>query len=397
MHWRGLLNVGFGFWLISSPFTFGYKSHALAMSDGISGLLAILFGLLTFRYRRFAWGTALIGLWLQLAPLIFWAPNAVAYVNDTFIGILFLVFSALIPNTPGAKEGRGSEIPAGWSYNPSSYLQRLPIIYLNLFCWLISRYLAAYQLGFIDTVWDPFFMNETVAVLDSKVSKAFPVSDAGLGATAYLIETLFAFGNKRRWYTMPWFVMMFGLLSVPVSCISIVLVILQPTLVKAWCGLCLVTAVLMLFIIPLSIDEVVATIQFLRKSVKRGLPLWKTLWQGAEPESDPSAESFVTPHETDSYKEIWRGMVYGISVPWNLAVTAILGIIAMFMGDYIPGALLTVLSVISWAEVTRVARFLIIPFGVWLVFLNPILGCIGILCAFRKGRIKERYGTWLIQ
>ena len=390
MNWRGFLNAAFGIWLISSPFTFGYKSLGLVYSDIVAGCLAILLGLLTIHRPFFAWGTALIGLWLQLAPLIFWAPEAASYLNDTFIGLLLLVFSMIIPDTPGAKKSSGAEVPPGWSYNPSSYLQRTPIIFLNLICWLIARYLAAFQLGFIDHVWDPFFGDGTLYVLTSKVSKAFPVSDAGLGATAYLLETLFAFGDTRRWHTMPWFVMMFGLLAVPVSCVSIVLIILQPTIVGAWCGLCLMTAFFMLLIIPFTVDEVLATLQVLKKGSREGI-FWKTFWCGMD--FQPGPDDPRTPKMKAHYSELIRAMCHGVSIPWNLFATAALGIYTMFQGAYIPGALITVFSVISWGEVTRFFRYAIIPFGMWLLFLHPYLGIIGIVLSIRKGKIQESYGS----
>ncbi len=392
MNWRGFINAAFGVWLISSPFTFGYHSDQLIYSDVICGFLAIFFGLLTVHFRLFAWATALVGLWLQLAPLVFWAPEAASYINDTFIGMLLLIFSFIIPDTPGAQESKGAEVPPGWSYNPSSYLQRVPVIFLNIVCWLIARYLAAYQLGFIDHVWDPFFGHQTVDVLTSKVSQSFPVADAGLGATAYLLEALFGFGATRRWHTMPWFVMLFGILAIPVSCISIVLIILQPTVVGAWCGLCLMTAVLMLMIIPLTVDEVCATLQFMRHSRKKGHSLWKTFWGGtsiAEGTDDPRTPPFGA-----SYLKLFKAMCWGVTIPWNLAFSAAVGIFAMFQGDFIPGALITVFSVISWGEVTRIFRYAIVPLGVWLVFLNPILGLIAIALSFRKGPIKEKYGTF---
>jgi hypothetical protein len=392
MNWRGFLNAVFGIWLISSPFTFGYQSQALIQSDVLCGILAIIMGLLTVHFPLFAWGTALVGLWLQLAPLIFWAPETASYLNDTFIGLLLLVFSFVIPDTPGTRNSRGAEVPPGWSYNPSSYLQRIPIIFLNICCWLIARYLAAYQLGFIDHVWDPFFGSQTVDVLTSKVSQAFPVADAGLGATAYLLEALFGFGPTRRWHTMPWFVMFFGVLAIPVSCVSIVLIILQPTVVGAWCGLCLVTAGLMLFIIPLTVDEVCATLQFMKHSRIKGHSHWKTFWGGtsvAAGSADPR-----TPPYRASYLKLFKAMCWGVTVPWNLGLSAILGIAAMFMGDFIPGALITVCSVTAWGEVARMFRYAIIPLGIWLLFLNPLLGIIAIALSVHKGKIKEKYGTF---
>ncbi len=393
MRWRGFLNAAFGVWLISSPLTFGHTSSALYWSDIICGLLVILIGLMTVHFPLLAWITAGIGLWLQLAPLIFWAPESAAYLNDTFVGILLLVFSFIIPDTPGTPESQGAEVPPGWSYNPSSYLQRIPVIALNLICWLIARYLAAYQLGYIDSVWDPFFGSGTVEVLTSKVSKAFPVPDAGLGATAYLLEALFGFGDSRRWHTMPWFVLFFGVLAVPVSCVSIVLIILQPMVVGAWCTLCLVTAALMLLIIPFSIDEVFATLQFMKHAKQRGEPLWKTFWGGTAVVPGPLDPR--TPPYNAPYRKLFDAMRFGISFPWNLAVCALVGIGAMMSGDTIEGALITVLAIASCAEITRFTRYGIIPLGIWLLFSNPLLGIVALVLCIRKGPIKEQYGPYV--
>ena len=72
------------------------------------------------------------------------------------------------------------DVPLGWTYSPSSYVQRIPIVALAFVGLFISRYLAAFQLGHIPTVWDGFFAgfpgtgNGTEAVITSAVSKAFP-------------------------------------------------------------------------------------------------------------------------------------------------------------------------------------------------------------------------------
>jgi hypothetical protein len=104
----------------------------------------------------------------------------------------------------------GPLIPPGWTYNPSSWHERAPMIGLAFIGLLASRYLAAFQLGYITTVWDPFFGHGTVNVLHSDVSKAFPISDAGLGAAAYTFEMLMGWmGGKERWRSMPWMVTFF--------------------------------------------------------------------------------------------------------------------------------------------------------------------------------------------
>jgi hypothetical protein len=334
-----------------------------------------------------------IGLWLELAPLIFWAPEAATYINDTFIGMLFLLFSFVIPDTPGAPQSDGAEVPPGWSYNPSSYLQRIPVIALNIVCWLIARYLAAYQLGYITEVWDPFFTPGTVAVLTSKVSQSFPVSDAGLGATAYLLEALFGFGDTRRWHTMPWFVLFFGILAVPVSCVSIVLILLQPTVVGAWCTLCLVTAFLMLFIVPLAIDEVLATLQFMKKARQEGHPLWRTFW--GMPLVVPGPPDPRVPPYNAPYRKLFDAMRFGLSMPWNLALAIAVGLLAIWQNNPVLGALITVSAVISSAEVIRFLRYVITALGVILCMHHLALGILAILLSLRKGPIKERYGAYL--
>jgi hypothetical protein len=47
--------------------------------------------------------------------------------------------------------------PAGWSYNPSTWSERVPIVVLALGGFAIASYLALYQLRLISGVWEPFF------------------------------------------------------------------------------------------------------------------------------------------------------------------------------------------------------------------------------------------------
>lgn len=130
------------------------------------------------------WGVALVGTWLQFAPLFFWAPTAAAYINATLVGALAITLSILVPMMPGmahhmAMMQPGPDIPPGWTYNPSTWHQRAPMIGLAFVGWPLSRYLAAYQFGYIDRIWEPFFGDGTVRVLTSEMSKMWPLSDAG--------------------------------------------------------------------------------------------------------------------------------------------------------------------------------------------------------------------------
>ncbi len=278
-----LVTIFLGFWLLLAPATFGYTEKALSCSDHLTGFIFIICALLAFFKKReiFAWIICFGGIWLEFAPLVFWAKDPVIYANDTLIGILAIAFSILIPGFFLMREDEGNMVPKGFSHNPSAWKLRIPIIGLACVGFFISRYLAAYQLGYINTVWDPVFGDGTRLVITSKVSKAFPVPDAGLGAFAYTLEALLGcMGGSARWRTMPWMAIAFTFLVVPLGIVSITLIILQPVMVGAWCFLCLVTAFAMLIMITLAVGEMIAVIQFLHQTYKAGKPFWHTFWRG---------------------------------------------------------------------------------------------------------------------
>src|SRR5690606_12841876 len=242
-------------------------------SDLVSGALVLVLGFLCLSWRlamlRFA--TAAVGCWLLLAPLAFWIPSAAAYLNGTIIGALLIGFAACLPPTPGISPAAllsGPDIPPGWAFSPSSWFQRIPIIALAFIGFFLSRHMAAYQLGHIEGVWDPFFAgaipndgkNGSEEIVTSSVSEAWPVPDAGLGALTYMLEILTGMvGSARRWRTSPWLVLLFGIMIVPLGAVSITFIVIQPILLNTWCAVCLIAAAAMLIQIPYSFDELVAT------------------------------------------------------------------------------------------------------------------------------------------
>src|SRR6266536_6394411 len=179
MLWTTLTSIVSGLWLIGSIFAVDYRSTALRWSDAISGLAIVAFGVVALspRLDLARWGICVAGIWLLFAPLVFWAPTPSVYANDTLVGALVIAFSVLVPMMPGmghhmAMMAPGPEIPPGWTYNPSSWHQRAPMIAMALHALLLSRYLAAYQLHHIGSVWDPFFPDGTRRILESDVSTA---------------------------------------------------------------------------------------------------------------------------------------------------------------------------------------------------------------------------------
>ena len=415
--WVHLILMALGAWLMTSPVTFGLRG-AMAWNDVGSGGLVILLAVLSLRpWGAWAsWANGFVGAWLVLAPLVFWAPSASAYANDTIIGALVIAFSVLIPH---GMPMQGPDVPRGWSYNPSSWLQRAPVIALGFIGFLGARYMAAFQLGHIETAWDPFFGDSTVRVLTSDVSRAWPISDAGLGAATYVFEVLMGLmGDKRRWRTMPWMVTFFGILVIPLGVTSIVLIIMQPLVVGAWCTLCLATAVAMLVMIPLTVDEVVAMAQFLVQSHREGKPFWRTFWRGGnapDAAEDARAKNFGSPP-----REMFPAMAWGVSLPLTLLVSAALGVWLMFApsvfgssggaadSDHLVGALVVTFAVIALGEVVRAVRFINVLFGAWIIaspwllsgtttgatWSDVIAGALLIVLSLRRGKVRERYGGW---
>ncbi len=138
---------------------------------------------------------------------------------------------------------------------------------------------------------------------------------------------------------------------------------LDRLMVGAWCSVCLATALAMLLMIPLTLDE---------------------------------------------------------TVPWSLLLCAALGLSLLAAPDvlgiakpaadslHLAGALVLVVAVVAWAEVARVVRFLNMPLGVWIAVSPFVLGGAGgiatgitvaaglltALLSVPRGPVRERYGSY---
>src|SRR5690606_6828418 len=133
-----------GAWLLLNPLTFSYsvgttapsggrdvwltlsqRATAMTWSDIISGLLLIVFGWRSLRPNRpiSLWACCFVGIWLTLAPVVFWAPTAVGFVTGSLIGMLVIGLTIMVPGMPNMIlfMAHGTTVPQGWSYNPSSW------------------------------------------------------------------------------------------------------------------------------------------------------------------------------------------------------------------------------------------------------------------------------------
>ncbi|WP_305906476.1 vitamin K epoxide reductase family protein [Methylomarinum sp. Ch1-1] len=289
----------------------------------------------------------------------------------------------------------------------------------------ISRYLCAYQLGHIDGIWEPFFsgsaqdpQNGTEEIITSYISKAWPVPDAGLGAMTYALEILTGvMGSSRRWRTMPWLVMLFGIMIVPLGAVSIFFIIIQPILIDTWCSLCLIAAAAMLIQIPYSLDELVATSEFLYRRKKQGRPLLRIFFTG---DTDEGKWEDKEDNFEQSPGAVIRDMLSGgLTLPWNLLLCIGIGVWLMFTrltlgaeggmanADHLIGALVVTIAITALAESGRTLRFLVIPLGAALLVTPFIYGAglvaiiSSVICAlllicfsFPRGAIKNTYGLW---
>ena len=414
--WAPLTNAAIGLWLVASPVTLGLfdpsaapippalgheiaspeiRDGRLGISEIVSGVLVVAFALIGMRrrWRWLQWLTAAVGIWVMFAPLVFWTTSAGAYATDTLAGMLIVTLAVMVPPTPGISRqalAADDDRPLGWTYSPSTFSQRLHIIALAFVGLFVSRYLAAYQLGHIDGLWDPFFgpgdaavANGSEAVVTSWVSKGFPVADAGFGAFAYALDALAgAIGDRRRWRTMPWMVILFGLLVIPLGLVSVSFIIIQPPLIGALCTLCIIQAAVTIVLIPYSIDEVLASCQYLWGAKQAGQPFWRTFWRGGPALSEKQAP---TPDLDRPLSAVLRDIVTGgVNFPWTLVASSFLGMLLMitplafgtspilYFSDHITGCLVILVAVTAMAEVARAARFANVALGGW-VAISPFV------------------------
>src|SRR5690606_12278131 len=101
-----------GFWLLVAPFAFGYLNEALwcqpsggrgawwsnqthdalrawlmTLSDVASGAVLLLFGWRSLKANRpvSLWVCCCVGIWLVMAPVLFWAPTPTAFYNGSLV------------------------------------------------------------------------------------------------------------------------------------------------------------------------------------------------------------------------------------------------------------------------------------------------------------------------
>jgi hypothetical protein len=216
---------------------------------------------------------------------------------------------------------------------------------------------------------------------------------------------------------MPWLVVFFGILIVPLGIVSITFIVIQPIVIGTWCTLCLIAAAAMLVQIPYSLDELVATGQFLWRRKQAGQGLSRILFVGDTDEG--GGKGGEDDFEQGPRRILGEMAGGGVALPWNLAVCLLIGVWLMLTrltlgseggmanADHLIGALVLTVTVSALAEVARPLRFLNMALGAALLVTpfaygagwpatvaSLMCGVALIALSIRRGRIENRYGAW---
>jgi hypothetical protein len=184
-----------------------------------------------------------------------------------------------------------------------------------------------------------------------------------------------------------------------------------------WCTLCLVGAAAMLVQIPYSVDEIVASGQFLLRRKRAGKSLLRVFFTGDTDDGpyETTGPEFARP-PMDVLRDIFGG---GIGTPWTLLASIAIGLWLMFTrltlgaeggmanADHVIGALVVTVSVTALAEVARGVRFINIPLGLALLatpfaldadlvqtIASLACGVALIALALPRGKVRKHYGSW---
>jgi len=189
--------------------------------------------------------------------------------------------------------------------------------------------------------------------------------------------------------------------------------------IGTYCSLCLLAAAAMLVMIPLALDEVVATGQYMLRSWRTGRPLLVTFFAGGP---DPLASNNGSdPGFTAPIPRQLSAAVRGVVIPWTLALSCVLGAWLMFSraifattgaaanNDHLIGALIITVAITAMAEVARPLRFVNCLLSLWLIgapwtvggasaaagWNEAIAGVLVLALSLPRGRLGgNRYGSW---
>jgi hypothetical protein len=298
------------------------------------------------------------------------------------------------------------EKPPGWSYNPSAWSERMPVLVLALAGFGIATYLGLYQLNVVPEIWEPFFGKGSYHILkESSIANLLPVPDAVLGAIVYLLDAAAgAIGGSGRWHTMPWIVLLLGVMAAGLALGGVLLAIFQPVLFHAYCTLCLGSAACSIFMVGFVMAEVLAALQFLKREREQGCSAWRAL--GGKPLRHGVNGWPGTAAPEGRGKSLVALVVSASLGIWLMADPAILAYTGSASTiDHVVGPIVAACSIIALHEVGRPLCRVNQVIGLWLLlapwalgygfapfFNSTVVGLLLISCAVVRGTSRERLG-----
>jgi uncharacterized membrane protein len=307
-------------------------------------------------------------------------------------------------------------IPPGWSYNPSAWRERWPLIVLAAIGLLAALYTALSQLGVFPTMWDPFFGGaSSYAVTHSAISRLLPVPDGVFGVIGYLCDLIFgALGGEDRWRSRPWTVLIFAVVIVALGIVSLVLTILQGAVIGQWCTVCLISAAASTLILGLGVGEALASLQYLaRVFLELGFSAaWRVLWGMGDMRRRDPQEAGWAPAITTARRNMapdiarWLQIIAIALGVWLLVSPAVLpstgpGAAVARIG----GPLAIWVGVLALRGVTRPFRALNVLTGMFLaitpwvvsntsplILSTVLVGWALIIIALPRGAVRQRTG-----
>ena len=304
--------------------------------------LLIVFAALSLSWRAqwARWVCAGIGALVMGIPFLFWTTNPAAYLSDTLVGALIFGFAVCTRPEPGPSPVAaltGPEVPPGWTYNPSAWTQRIADHRAGT-----GRPLRLPLSGGLSTGPDRRRVGTVLRGRRGRsaerhrgdhhpsVSEAWPVSDAAVGGYTYMLEILTGIvGSRMRWRTMPWLVILFGLMIAPLGITSIFFIIIQPIVIGTWSTLALIAAAAVLVQIPYSLDELLATLQFMRRRVEAGRS-WLRVFLFGDTDEGEAAGAPVDEFDRGPVSIVKEMVTGGVGLPWNLVLSAVIGLWLLF-------------------------------------------------------------------
>ncbi len=172
-----------------------------------------------------------------------------------------------------------AELPLGWNYNPGAWSQRLPLALLALLGFVLSTWFAFYSPALLSSSVPFFTFSARFHFVPAALRRLFASPEMGVSACGFILQTLGSLvGGTRRWRTHPVWVVAFGIILVLLTAFNISQTALELVFTDAWCLPPLLAAIISVLMIGPAMDEVLASLQHLKRNKYAFKHKWLFFW-----------------------------------------------------------------------------------------------------------------------